>query len=70
MYILDFYAPEAKLAIELDSVTHGIKENLEYDQDRTGYLNEKGIKVLRFWNAEVEKNLNVVLKKIRKELFG
>ena len=63
MYILDFYAPKTKLAIELDGSIH--KENKEYDKERTRYLESKKIKVVRFWNSEVENNLENVLNKIR-----
>ena len=66
MFILDFYAPKIKLAIELDGSIHNLKENKEYDQDRTDYLNLKYITVLRFWNSEVENNLTIVLDKIQK----
>ena len=66
MYILDFYAPKIKLVIELDGSGHNLKENKEYDKDRTFYLESKYIKVLRFWTSEVEKNLEEVLSKIKK----
>ncbi len=65
-FILDFYAPEIKLAIELDGSTH--KENKEYDKTRTEYLEFKNIKVLRFWNSEIETNLEKVLKIIREKI--
>ena len=62
-FILDFYAPKIKLAIELDGKDH--KENKRYDKIRTEFLESKNIKVLRFWNSEVEKDLKGVLKKIK-----
>ena len=62
-YILDFYAPKIGLAIELDGSIHN--ENKEYDEERTKYLNSKHIKVLRFWNSEIENNLENTLNKIR-----
>ena len=62
-FILDFYAPKIKLAIELDGSSH--KENKEYDKNRSYYLNSKNIRVLRFWNSEVEKDLGKVLKEIK-----
>lgn len=68
MFIVDFYAPKIKLAIELDGSGHNIKENKKYDEDRTFYLESKYIKVLRFWNSEVEKDLDRVLVKIREEI--
>jgi very-short-patch-repair endonuclease len=68
MYILDFYAPDIKLAIELDGSPHREKENKEWDKERTYYLNWKGVSVLRFWNSEVESDLNNTLEKIQKKI--
>ncbi|HEV7424173.1 MAG TPA: endonuclease domain-containing protein, partial [Candidatus Paceibacterota bacterium] len=65
-FILDFYAPEIKLGIELDGSAH--KENKEYDQLRVGYLKSKGIKILRFWNTEVENHLERIIEKIEQEI--
>lgn len=62
-FILDFYAPEISLAIELDGSPH--KENREYDKLRTKYLESQKIKVLRFWNSDIEKNLQKVVNKIK-----
>jgi cyclase len=68
MYILDFYAPDIKLAIELDGSLHKEKENKEWDKDRTDYLNLKNIEVLRFWNSEIENDLENSLNKIRNKI--
>lgn len=65
-YVLDFYNPRNKLAIELDGVQH--LENKEYDSERTMYLNSLGINVLRFWNSEVNNDIDKVLRKIASEL--
>jgi very-short-patch-repair endonuclease len=64
MFIIDFYSPAPKLAIELDGSIHDLKENKEYDKTRTVYLESKYINILRFRNSEVEKNLVGVLNKI------
>ena len=66
MFILDFYAPSIKLAVELDGSTHNIKETKEYDKIRTEYLESKNINLIRFWNSEIENNLSGVLDKIKK----
>jgi len=50
-YIVDFYCPKHKLAVELDGEVHLYQE--EYDAKRTEYLNTLGITVLRFENFEV-----------------
>lgn len=61
-FVLDFYNAEHYLAIELDGSVH-IRQ-ADYDQQRTETLNGWGIKVLRFTNGEVERDLEGVLRKI------
>src|SRR3989338_4380615 len=56
-FILDFYAPEIKLAIELDGSDH--RKNEEYDKTRSEYLFSQNIKVIRFWNFEIEESLDI-----------
>jgi very-short-patch-repair endonuclease len=60
-YILDFYCPKIRLAIEVDGGQHA--EN-EYDEKRTAYLKRCNIMVLRFWNNEVLNNIEGVYLKI------
>jgi very-short-patch-repair endonuclease len=64
MYIIDFYCPTMKLAIELDGGQHADDENREYDEERSDYLRANGIEVIRFWNNEVLQNIDGVLIKI------
>lgn len=52
-YIVDFYCPNAKLVIELDSSQHYEEDALFYDAQRTDYLNKHGIVVLRYTNREI-----------------
>lgn len=66
MYVLDFYSPQVNLCIELDGSPHNIKEIKEYDAIREQYLKNKNIKIIRFWNGEVEKDSVKVLEKIRR----
>ena len=63
-YVVDFYCNECKLAIELDGNFHTDSEAKEYDKSRTAVLNELEITVLRFWNEEVIKDSENVLRKI------
>ena len=65
-FILDFYAPSINLAIELDGGDH--IQNKEYDILRTSHLKTKRVHVIRFWNTEIENNLNVVIDKIREAI--
>lgn len=63
-YILDFYCHEAQLAIELDGGQHAETNHILYDSERTIFLSEKGIRVLRFWNKDVLFHTESVLETI------
>lgn len=63
-YILDFYCPNMKLAIELDGGQHNQYENKEYDAVRSEYLKSQGIEVIRFWDNEVLLDMESVLSEI------
>ena len=67
-YILDFYAPSIRLAIEIDGGQHYEDRSLAYDVARTEYLNARGICVLRFTNSDVDKSLIAVMSAINKEI--
>ncbi len=64
-YIVDFYAPQLKLVVEVDGDTHD--EQKEYDARRTDYLKRKGYDVLRFTNEEIHQDLEGVLEIIREK---
>jgi len=63
-YILDFYCPTAKLAIELDGGGHNYRIGQIRDRTRSEFLARKGIIVLRFWNHQVRQELDSVLQAI------
>ena len=69
-YILDFFCPSAKLAVEVDGDGHFTKEGIEYDARRTTFLETKGIRVIRFKNDEVYHGLDEVIQKIAESLDG
>jgi very-short-patch-repair endonuclease/superfamily II DNA or RNA helicase len=60
-YVLDFYCPSARLAIEVDGNQHATPEGQGSDAERTAWLEGQGIRVLRFSNREVLTNLEGVL---------
>jgi very-short-patch-repair endonuclease len=62
-YILDFYCPAAKLAIELDGGGHYRRGQIR-DRTRSAVLASQGIIVLRFWNHQVRQELDSVLQAI------
>ena len=68
-YIIDFYCPAEKLAVELDGAGHFTEEGTVYDDNRTMYLNRKGIRVIRFENDTVFKFLDHLLEEIKRN-FG
>ncbi|MCC6626013.1 MAG: endonuclease domain-containing protein [Chloroflexi bacterium] len=69
-YILDFYVPRVRLAIEVDGETHGTDEAQAYDRARTAYLAAQGIRVLRVTNHEVMSHLAAVVAVIEAALVG
>jgi len=65
-YIVDFYCPAAKLVVELDGSHHNNPAQIEYDFERTKYLNARGMLVLRFQNDEIDYHIANVCNTIRK----
>ncbi len=61
---MDFYCAEAKLIIELDGSQHYEVKAAEYDAERTAYLEEYGVYVLRIPNNEVSRNFSGVCEYI------
>ena len=61
-YVLDFYCPELRLCVELDGSSHDYK--YEYDEQRTEFLQNQGIRVLRFSNEQVWQGLDFVVDEI------
>ncbi|PWU08797.1 MAG: DNA-cytosine methyltransferase [Verrucomicrobia bacterium] len=67
-YILDFFCVEAQLNIELDGSLHGYPEQRMKDEKRDAWLDEQGIKVLRYWNGRLRRERQVVRDAIWKAL--
>jgi len=63
-FIVDFYCDQLKLIVEVDGEIHNTKEQRQFDQFRTQYLQEFGYKIIRFENEQVLKNISNVLKEI------
>ena len=64
-YVLDFYCPSLRLCIEIDGEVHVEDRVKQKDEERTIFLKENRIKVLRFRNEEVEQNIGNVLERIK-----
>ena len=66
-YIVDFYCPLIKLAIELDGSGHYTEAGKQADEERNVFLEGLGIKTLRFFNREIIENLYGVLECVLNE---
>jgi very-short-patch-repair endonuclease len=64
-FIVDFYCVACRLVIEIDGDSH--TEQVEYNQARTEWLNDRGCHVIRFTNRDVFQRLGAVLEAILQE---
>lgn len=67
-FVIDFYCPELKLAIEIDGDSHFQDGAQEYDWERQAFIESVGIRFLRFTNDEVYGNLEGVLERIVRKM--
>ncbi|WP_297843015.1 endonuclease domain-containing protein [Ignavibacterium sp.] len=67
-YVVDFYCPKFKLAIEIDGDVHELKEQKIYDTERQSYLENFGIKFVRIKNEELLGNPDLAFEKIEKAI--
>ena len=63
-YVVDFYCPQYKLAIEIDGATHSTPEEIQIDNVRQEFIECEGVHFLRFSNADVFENMDWVLETI------
>lgn len=69
-YVVDFYCPREKLAIELDGEVHQYESIYTNDKNKENFLTERGIRLVRFENKFVYQNLEEVLKIISKHFIN
>ncbi|MFQ5451876.1 MAG: endonuclease domain-containing protein [Nitrospinaceae bacterium] len=65
-FIVDFYSYRLRLAVEIDGDTHGHDSRIAGELNRTAYLESKGLRVLRFTNREVLKNVDKVMERVER----
>ncbi|EKD25300.1 MAG: hypothetical protein ACD_80C00088G0010 [uncultured bacterium (gcode 4)] len=65
-YILDFYCHKLKLWIEIDDNSH--YQKWEYDEKRTKYLNNIGIKIIRYANRNIHYQLDAVIMDLERKI--
>jgi adenine-specific DNA-methyltransferase len=67
-YVLDFYCPEQRLAVEIDGGQHASTHGQYCDARRDRYLQDLNIRVMRFWNNDVLRNIEAAGHKIGQEV--
>lgn len=65
-FIVDFYCHKAELIIEVDGDIHDLQQ--EEDARREKVLMEIGLRIVRFRNDEILKDLSIVLVRIKENL--
>jgi very-short-patch-repair endonuclease len=69
-FVVDYYCGEKKLSIEVDGDSHYQPGAEEHDKKRQNWIEQYGIRFLRFTNDEVRKNLYGVLEAIEEAVKG
>ncbi len=64
-FITDLYCAAHKLVIEIDGHSHG--EQIEYDQERTAWLQSQGYQVICFTNDQVNRQMDQILTEIARQ---
>ncbi len=67
-HIVDFFAPKAKLVVEVDGSQHMTEDHVQEDRIRDSYLSSLGLKVLRFNSREVLKESDAVVETIYRKI--
>ena len=65
-YVLDFFCPSRRLAVELDGGGHYEPRQMEHDRRRDRWLREQNVLVLRFTNSEVKERFTAVCEAIHR----
>jgi len=67
-YVVDFYCPELKLAVEIDGPVHDEPKNIIHDSEKTEYILNKNIQLIRIDNKDVYTNINKVIEFIKSKI--
>jgi very-short-patch-repair endonuclease len=67
-YIVDFYCPELKLAIEIDGPIHDEPEKVSHDNEKSEYILSKNIQIIRIDNKETYTNIDRTIEYISSEI--
>ena len=64
-FIVDFYAPECRLVVEVDGDVHALPGVEEKDREREDYLISRGLRVARYTNRQVLDATDYVLTHLK-----
>ena len=60
-YIVDFYCPRLKLAIEIDGESHGYRKAMLRDERKERFLSETGIELIRYDDHDVKSDIGAIM---------
>ena len=63
-FVIDFYCPRLKLALEIDGDVHNLPDQKESDEERQKYIEQFGVMFVRITNEELSSNPNKAFEKI------
>ncbi|MBT5808715.1 endonuclease domain-containing protein [Candidatus Uhrbacteria bacterium] len=66
-YVIDFYCPALRLAIEVDGDTHFEPVDVERDMIRTRFITERNIQLVRVNNVDVYESIDGVIELIQQQ---
>lgn len=69
-FIVDFYCASARLVVEIDGAQHFTPEGIAYDAERTRILEQYGLRVIRFTNAQIDEQFHGVCREIDSIVTG
>lgn len=67
-YIVDFICFSRKIIIEADGGQHNLSQHAEQDRIRDNFLRSQGYDIIRFWNSDIDDNLDGVMEVILSKL--
>ncbi len=67
-YIVDFACFSQCVVVEADGGQHGLADGIRRDAQRDAFLAKQGFRVVRFWNSDIDRNLEGVMETIIAEL--
>jgi very-short-patch-repair endonuclease len=63
-FIADFYCAALKCVVEVDGLSHDNEDGQERDRKRDAFMRENGLRVLRFTERDVVKNVTSIVQTI------